>query len=338
MKCVCNLWRVSNLLGMVLRINKSLKNRELLPTPDWSGPAPTFVTFYNEYSTPRVSSTMPEMTTLRCPEYSCRKTFISDRWQLDHMKLHHPEHLEVAGQMTLTVRSAPRSVDPAQCREFNANKDSVKYLDLFPNRKHLEIIADSESQPPPPPPLPPRATHSSAGAALSDGIPEPWERDADGFLESNLPNNPYYPFATHEVIKYIQCGIEKKGIRTYYDNVLKERNTALCFPIIENRDCVQKLVASMAADLAIGEWELHTLEDMKWNDNHSGPIKYWSRDIIKSMRWLMWPHTYSEHVVYAAQHCFNSATQRTCLYTEMHTVTWWWAKQVKERYPSMMTC
>jgi hypothetical protein len=33
---------------MVLSQNKSLKYRELIPTPDFSGPAPPFAPFYSE--------------------------------------------------------------------------------------------------------------------------------------------------------------------------------------------------------------------------------------------------------------------------------------------------
>jgi hypothetical protein len=118
-------------------------------------------------------------------------------------------------------------------------------------------------------------------------------------------------------------------MKTYYDNRLKEENTTLRFPSFKNRDGVQKLVTTMADDQALGEWELHTLQDMRWNDNHQRPINYWSRDIINSMRWLMWQPAYVEHHVYAPQRCFNSDTPPKRLCTEMNNADWWWETQVR---------
>jgi hypothetical protein len=92
----------------------------------------------------------------------------------------------------------------------------------------------------------------------------------------NQQNNPYYPFATHKEYKYTQCGITKKGMKTYNYNMLNEQITGVHFPGFTNGDGIQKLEASMPDDVAPMEWDLHTLEDMRWNDNHQHPINYWS--------------------------------------------------------------
>jgi hypothetical protein len=140
---------------------------------------------------------MPEKTPFRLPEFSCRKMFTSDSWRLKHMKLQYAEHLQVACQQNLTIRSVPRRVEPTQRRAFNANKELVEDWIAFPDLEHVENITDSDSQPSPPP-LPLTETNSSTGAPLSDYIAEPWEHDAHSCLETNLQNNLNYPFATGE--------------------------------------------------------------------------------------------------------------------------------------------
>ena len=122
-------------------------------------------------------------------------------------------------------------------------------------------------------------------------------------------------------------------MKTYYDNVLREEHTALRFQSFKNGDGVQMLVATMPDDLGLGEWELHNLEDMRWNDNHHRPIKYGSRDIIKSMTWLMRPPAYAEHLIYSPQRCFNNDTPPKRLYTEMHTADWRWEPQARRDTP-----
>jgi hypothetical protein len=62
---------------------------------------------------------------------------------------------------------------------------------------------------------------------------------------------------------------------------------------------------------------------MNWNGNHQHPFKYWSRDIIKRMRWLLLQPAFAEQVIYTTQRCFSCDTPPKLPYTEMHTADWW---------------
>jgi len=115
---------------------------------------------------------MPEKTPFPSPKFSCWKKFTSDNWQLTHIDLHHHEHVQVVHRKTVTIPSAPRRLELAQRRDFNANKDLVEDLDSFPYHNHVQPIADSESQPQPPP-LPRTETYPASGTALIDYIAEP---------------------------------------------------------------------------------------------------------------------------------------------------------------------
>jgi hypothetical protein len=42
---------------------------------------------------------------------------------------------------------------------------------------------------------------------------------------------------------------------------------------------------------------------------------------------------YAEHLMYAQQRSFNSDTPPKRLYTEMHTVHWWWETLVRSDTP-----
>jgi hypothetical protein len=160
-----------------------------------------------------VLSTKPENTPFNCPQLSCRTKFPSESWQLKPIKLRNPEQLQVACRKHQTIFSVPRRAEPAQRHEFNTKKDSVEVFEAVHYREHVENIADLESQPSPPP-LAWTEIYPRAGTPLSDFIAELWELNHHDCLETNLQNNPYYPFTMLEEYKYILCGIKKKGMRT----------------------------------------------------------------------------------------------------------------------------
>jgi hypothetical protein len=205
-------------------------------------------------------------------------------------------------------------------------------LDGFPYIEHVENITESEYHSPPPPLLW-TEIYPSTGATLVDYIVELWECDAQDYLETNLQNISYNAFAMCEGYKYTQRGIQRKGMNTYYDNMPKEDNTTVRFPFFTQGDGIQKLVTNMPDGQDIGEWELHTPEDMRWNENYQHSIKYCIQDIMKSIRCLMWQPAYTNHLNCAPQRCFNSDTPPKLLNIKMYTANWWWKTQVRRDTP-----
>jgi len=147
MQRFCNSWRVRNLLGMVLRLNKSHKLAESIMSLHHRLPrrSTNFHHFIHWifHSSHVVNNARDNP--FRFPKSLCWMKFTSDSWRLNHIELHHPKHLHVAPQKNLTIRSMPQSVEPAQHFEFNNNKDSFEDLDVFPYLEHFENIADAES-------------------------------------------------------------------------------------------------------------------------------------------------------------------------------------------------
>ena len=53
-------------------------------------------------------------------------------------------YVEFGVREILVAENTEVQPEPAQCREFNTNKDSVEDLDVFPYLQHVENITDSE--------------------------------------------------------------------------------------------------------------------------------------------------------------------------------------------------
>jgi hypothetical protein len=91
-------------------------------------------------------------------------------------------------------------------------------------------------------------TFHSPDATLVDYNGEPRKHHAQGCLVTDIQSNPYYQFAMHEEYNDIKCGIKNKGMKMYYNRVLKEGNHVQRFPNCKNRVCIQKLVVSLPGD------------------------------------------------------------------------------------------
>jgi hypothetical protein len=137
---------------------------------------------------------------------------------------------------------------------------------MYPNSKHVETIADMESQFPLHSLLQ-TETYCCAGTLLSEYNTEPWEPDGKGYIEMNIQNNSYDWIGTRQEYKFTKSGLKKDTIKTYYNAMLMEANSALHFPSFKERVGIQKVVGSMPVDRTVREWELHTCKIIRCNDN-----------------------------------------------------------------------
>jgi hypothetical protein len=119
-------------------------------------------------------------------------------------------------------------------------------------------------------------TYHNPSTLLSDYITGPCKCDTQSVLEMNLQYDRCNPFVMRTEYIFIQCEIQKRVMKRNYGNLLKDANTALCFPSFKNWNGVQRLTAITPNDQHLREWEVHTLEDMRLKDNHHPRIKFWS--------------------------------------------------------------
>ena len=227
-------------------------------------------------------SILPEKSPFHCLEFSCRTKFTSDIWPLNLIKITHPEHLPVARQKNLIHCSVPLCVKSFSVLNSTLAKIQLKTCMHFPisntlkssqiqSLNHCHILCSGWKH------VLVRTLH--CGITLLSH----WNATFRVALRQAYKTIPTTCYATREEYRYILCWIKKKGMKRYYDNMLREESTALRFPSFKTGDGIRNFVATMTDNQALREWELHTLQDVRWNDNHQRPIKYWSQDIFKSM-------------------------------------------------------
>jgi len=275
-----------------------------------------------------MSSTTPEMATFHCHVFSYWKKFIPHSWRLKHMKLHHPEHHQVAHQENLTIRSEPEAFNLLSIVNSRRTKIQSMTWTCFPNSNTLETSHTRSLNHRHP--LCHRHRHTPAPAlhwvitSLSH-----WNATSRVTLrefDRTIPTIHLWCVKSTNTSSVGSWRREwRRTMTTYWTNKT---------PLYVSHDSQMRMVSRsfwLAAQMIrlSGEWKLQTLKAVRSNDKHQRPIKYWSRDIIKSMRWLMRQPDCTEHLLYTPQSSFKSDKPPKCLYTEMHTTEWWWAIPVR---------
>jgi hypothetical protein len=81
---------------------------------------------------------MPEKTPFRCHEFSDQKKFTSDSWRLKPIKLHHPQHLQVAPRRIWLFAACPDALNPLSTVNSMLTKIRSKTWMCFPTSNTLK--------------------------------------------------------------------------------------------------------------------------------------------------------------------------------------------------------
>jgi len=143
-------------------------------------------------------------------------------------------------------------------------------------------------------------------------------------------NIPYYLFANEEEFNFAEVATTKGLAGSVIEGLLKG-GCGLKHDLkhsLKSNYHLQKKIDQMEDGLGVDSWEKCRLENITWNEQHTGvPIEFWYRDITKCAKSLLRQLAYAEHLLYAPQQRFDEHGRH--VYSEMHTADWWWEWQLR---------
>jgi hypothetical protein len=74
------------------------------------------------------------------------------------------------------------------------------------------------------------------------------------------------------------------------------------------------------------DWHCRTIRVE--GDNGTEVLDLWMRDVVEVIKMLIGDPRFAEHIRYAPEKHFTSATHETRVYDEMWSADWWWRIQV----------
>jgi hypothetical protein len=269
-----------------------------------------------------VAPTTYAMLPISVREFSCPvccRWYRSDTWLARHISTEHPSYRP-------SPRAPSRSPPPA------AVDHSGRAVPPF--HRHAPVLDDI---------LMPDVPAEDAASQDADSDDGPSRARVEGFPNAGAPvprpaddgndaprgfdpARPWEPFDTEADFMLARFMIEYGVTETAMDHLLKTLLPSLgVHNAVRSVYTIKQRVDDMRDGLGHESWRLRTSE-LEWNDEHPGPIEYYSRDITQCARWLLRQPAYEDHLTYAPERHFNDAGER--IYSEMHTADWWWDQQV----------